>query len=44
MISNSIKFTRDGLITITLADFDSDTIIIEVKDNGSGIAKEKYYI
>lgn len=47
LVSNAIKFTKNGLITIKVElmedNFDKElsTIYFEVKDNGVGIAKEK---
>ena len=42
-ISNSIKFTNNGNISIILEDFDEFNVSIEIIDNGSGIEKEKYF-
>lgn len=50
LVSNAIKFTKNGLITIKVelmednVDENTSTIYFEVKDNGVGIAKEKQNI
>ena len=38
--SNSLKFTKNGIICIILVDFDENTAAIEVIDNGTGIKKK----
>jgi signal transduction histidine kinase len=38
-ISNSLKFTKNGYIYITLSDLDDYSLIVQIIDNGSGINK-----
>jgi signal transduction histidine kinase len=41
LLSNSLKFTKNGMIYIVLNDLDEYTVLIEVIDNGTGIQKKK---
>ena len=41
LFANAIKFTKeDGSITFLLRAYDDDQVVVSVKDNGAGIAKE----
>ncbi len=44
LISNSIKFTKNGYIYVVLSDLDDNSVIVEVIDNGSGIKIKKFKI
>jgi len=39
-MSNSIKFTQNGFIFISLNDLDINSILIQIIDTGSGIKKK----
>ncbi len=40
LVSNSVKFTSDGTVLITIAETEDEGLCIEVKDSGIGMSKE----
>ncbi len=43
LISNALKFTKNGKIFVVIKDLDENTVTCEIIDNGSGIKKKKYF-
>ena len=41
LISNALKFTSKGIVSITACKCDSDTVLVQVKDTGKGLEKEE---
>ena len=40
LISNAIKFTKEGTITITIEKKDNQEVVVSIKDTGIGISSE----